>query len=168
MKWLVLIGLTVIVLLTAWSDIMSLVQFDDNPHTFLEDSGSCVNCHATTSDGQVVEDDFSDLIIDFCYGCHPAEKLGRSHPVNVDLKRNRRFPDMEVPDELVVGWDDVLTCATCHMIHSKWKDTVKCYPSQKAIDPGGSPRYYKTFFLRIPGDPQGGWAKLCDACHGLL
>jgi len=168
MKWFALCVLTILVFFASWSDIISLVRFDDNPHTFLSDPGTCVDCHATDSDGQIAEDDFTEPIIDYCYGCHPADKLGRSHPVDADLKRNRRFPEMEVPDELVVGWDDVLTCATCHRIHMQWKDTVKAYPSETAINPGESPQYFKTFFLRIPGDPVGGWAKLCDACHGLL
>ncbi len=168
MRWLAILGLLVIILMAAWVDIWSLMEFEDNPHVFLADKNQCSICHLLDGEDGIKGDEFGEILIDVCYQCHLAEKLGRSHPVDVDLKRNRRFPDMEVPEELMVGWDDVLACVTCHTVHGSWKSTKKSYPSQQAIDPGGSPAYYRTFFLRIPGDPQEGWAGLCDACHGLL
>lgn len=168
MRWLLVLGLLVIVLMAPWAYIWSLMEFEDNPHVFLADEAQCSMCHVLDQEGEVSADEFGEILIDVCYTCHPTEKLGRSHPVDVDLKRNRRFPEMEVPEKLLVGWDDVLACVTCHSIHRPWKSTEKCYPSQRAINPGGSPAYYRTFYLRIPGDPQDGWAALCDACHGLL
>ena len=159
----VLLSLLVATVLWSGTDTMR------DPHEALADQGKCGMCH-NAEDGEVVPDGFQGPIIDQCYSCHPQGKLGRSHPVNVDLKRNRRFPDMEVPEVLMVGWDwsDVLSCATCHGEHGEWKSTVKSSPGEKPLNPGGDPLYYRTYYLRIPGDPEQGWAPLCDSCHKLL
>ncbi len=149
-----------------WSGIDTL----KDPHAALSDSRRCGLCHEIGDDGTVAPDGFPEPIIDQCYSCHPPEKIGRSHPVNVDLKRNRRFPDMDVPEVLMVGWgwEYVLTCVTCHTVHGDWKSTIKSSPGEKPLNPGGDPLYYRTYYLRIPGDPKLGWAPLCDACHKLL
>lgn len=141
-----------------------------DPHTSMSDRRQCDLCHEVGEDGTVLPDGFKGPIIDQCYSCHSPGKMGRSHPVNVDLRRNRRFPDMEVPAVLLVGWDwdDVLTCATCHTVHGDWKSAARCYPGQKPLNMGGDPLYYRTFYLRIPGDPKLGWAPLCNGCHKLL
>lgn len=160
-------GILAIVLFSAvlWS--MWKVEVDD-PHLPMLNRENCLRCHDTDGEGQVNGEEFVDAIIGFCHDCHPPDKMGRSHPVNVDLKRTFRFPDMDVPDELSVGgqWDDLLTCATCHRIHGPWKSRVKAYSTQKPLlNQDASSHFYSTFYLRIPGDPKSGWANLCDACH---
>lgn len=149
--------------------LWSVVKVEaDNPHLPWLDVESCWSCHDADDEGQIDGSEFIDAMIEFCYKCHPPSKLGRSHPVSIDLDRNWRFPEMSVPDNLLVGgqWEDLLTCATCHYIHGPWKSRVKAYRSQEPIQimEFTSPMY-STLFLRIPGNPDGGWEELCDACH---
>ncbi len=49
--------------------------------------------------------------LDVCYECHPNEKLGASHPVNVSLK-----PGMKAKDVPLIG--GVVTCVSCHEPHA--------------------------------------------------
>lgn len=160
-------GTVVLVVFSAvlWS--MWRVEADD-PHLPMLSQENCLRCHDTDGEGQVDGEEFVDAIIGLCYECHPPAKIGRSHPVGVDLKRSFRFPDMEVSDELFVGgqWDDLLTCATCHRVHGPWKSKVKAYSAQKPLlHQDTSSPFYSTFYLRIPGNPKSGWDNLCDACH---
>ncbi|NOY86225.1 MAG: hypothetical protein GXP52_02845 [Deltaproteobacteria bacterium] len=166
-RWLApAVLLTVLAGTVLWSGADTL----RDPHTALSDHRQCDLCHEVGEDGTVLPDRLKGPIIDQCYSCHPPGKMGRSHPVNVDLRRNRMFPDMEVPEVLLVGWDwdDVLTCVTCHTVHEDWKSVTKCFPGQEPLNMGGNPLYYRTYYLRISGDPKLGWAPLCDACHKLL
>lgn len=160
-------GLLVIALFSAvlWS---MLEAEADDPHLPFLDEDNCLRCHDTDAEGSVDGNEFVTAIIGICYECHPPEILGRSHPVDVDLDRNVRFPEMVVPDNLLIGgqWDDLLTCATCHYVHGPWKSKVKAYRTQKPIQNLNIPvPMYKTLYLRIPGNPDGGWETLCDACH---
>ena len=50
--------------------------------------------------------------IDACYGCHPPEVLGLSHPVGVYPKQN-----IEIPEDLPTAEGGMLTCVTCHYPH---------------------------------------------------
>jgi cytochrome c553 len=143
---------------------------DDDPHqdAFFAPE-KCLTCHAADRDGRLDDEEFVKGIVDLCKRevCHPPMKLGRSHAVNVDLRHNRRFPDMRVPESLYVGRDNLLTCATCHETHGPWKDKVPTMGGQKPLNPGEPVLYYKTWYLRIR-DSKYRYAKLCDACHHLL
>ncbi len=48
--------------------------------------------------------------IEACYRCHPPDKLGKSHPVNLPLKRGMEARGVPLVSELV-------TCASCHDPH---------------------------------------------------
>ena len=52
------------------------------------------------------------LGINSCYGCHPPNILGLSHPVGVYPKG-----DIEIPDDLPTAEGGMLTCITCHYPH---------------------------------------------------
>jgi len=49
--------------------------------------------------------------IDACYTCHPKNRLGVSHPVNVPLSKNISI-DKDIPLQ-----NGVVTCASCHNPH---------------------------------------------------
>ncbi len=151
----------------AWA-LAGLAVLPDDPHQAISLPGTCLTCHELSRDGRPDEDDFIAPVTELCHRCHPPMKLGVSHPVDVDLRRNRRFPDMRVPSVLYVGRDGLLTCATCHDTHGTWKDTVPTMgPVQRPVNPGGNPLYYKTYYLRIR-EFKRQYAVLCDACHHLL
>ncbi len=50
--------------------------------------------------------------LETCYGCHPKEKLGVSHPVRVRLR-----PEMMKPKDLPLGEKGTILCTTCHDPH---------------------------------------------------
>jgi hypothetical protein len=157
-----------VVLAAAARALAGLDVLPDDPHLAISAPGTCLTCHELARDGRPDEDEFIKPITELCHRCHPPMRLGVSHPVNVDLRHNRRFPDMRVPSPLYVGSDDLLTCATCHDTHGIWKDTVPTMGrQQKPVNPDGTPLYYKTYYLRIR-DKDKLVAKLCDACHKLL
>ena len=54
-----------------------------------------------------------DLTIETCYHCHPPEVLGVSHPVGVAIKETTK-----VPDDLPTLEGGIITCVTCHDVHS--------------------------------------------------
>jgi hypothetical protein len=148
----------------------SMETLPDDPHAAaIFTPEKCVTCHELGRDGKVDDEEFVEDIVDLCKRdvCHPPMKLGRSHAVNVDLRHNRRFPEMRVPETLYVGRDNLLTCATCHDTHGSWKDKTQTMAEQRPVNPGERVLYYKTWYLRIR-DPRYRYAKLCDACHHLL
>jgi predicted CXXCH cytochrome family protein len=50
--------------------------------------------------------------VESCYGCHPKEKLGLSHPVKVSLRLG-----MKKPMDLPLGEREDVLCTTCHDPH---------------------------------------------------
>ncbi len=54
-----------------------------------------------------------DLTIETCSHCHPPEVLGVSHPVGVAIKETTK-----VPDDLPTLKGGIITCVTCHDVHS--------------------------------------------------
>lgn len=54
--------------------------------------------------------------IETCYGCHPKQKLGPSHPVQVSIPA-----EMKKPRDLPLGEGERILCTTCHDPHGRDK-----------------------------------------------
>ena len=142
-----------------------------NPHQPLYIAGGCASCHDTYL-GETDPHVFVLPIIEICLreSCHTAEKIGRSHPVGVDARKSRVIEG--VPESLPLE-DDLISCGSCHEPHGEWLAAARCYPSQQpafflAENVAGERRetpYYKTYYLRVPGDPIEGFTALCISCH---
>lgn len=76
------------------------------------DLGIQVDVMAEDEDGHVALQDGTDLNIDACYRCHPADELGVSHPVGMEPSGKTT-----IPDDLPTLEGGILTCATCHAPH---------------------------------------------------
>jgi hypothetical protein len=145
-------------------------QLPSNPHGPLSQADACPSCHIywTKEDGQkeLVPDEFIVSIPEMCWVCHPQEKLGRSHPIGVDPLDSR--PVVVVPEEIPLESGRV-SCGSCHVPHGEYLSTTRIYPQQEPLvilgEGENEIRYYKTLFLRIPGDPEEGFTPLCRACH---
>ncbi len=62
--------------------------------------------------------------INACYGCHPPNVLGISHPVGVYPKGT-----IKIPDDLPTAEGGMLTCVTCHLPHG----SNKAYLARKKL-----------------------------------
>lgn len=142
----------------------------DLPHEFMEDEDRCGGCHQVEKDGEdwILDPHiFTVSVLEACRSCHPADELGRSHPVGTDPYRalNRK----EMPPELPLHWSDdarseVMTCGTCHNPHLPRFSAEKLYARQRPHGEEG--RRYLTYYLRIRGKtPREGFTPLCHACH---
>ncbi len=140
---------------------------DYNPHAHFRTNGMCPKCHLY-SGGARVSDRFTGDSIDFCFGCHSKESLGRFHPIGT--RPGDRYRKMRVPAGFVLDDDGRMMCLTCHSAHGSFVATVKTFPGQEPENPdrlSGTSFYYRTRFLRR-SDPVRGWAVLCDGCHERL
>ncbi len=138
-----------------------------NPHAHFRTPGTCPKCHLY-SRNEPIPDRFTGASIDFCFGCHSKESLGRSHPTGT--RPRDRYWKMRVPDEFVLDDENRMMCLTCHNSHGPFVSTVKISPVQVPENPdaaAGTPLYYRTRFLRR-SDPEKGYAVLCDGCHDRL
>lgn len=141
-----------------------------NPHATLGQPDACPECHKYWTDGQgqseLVPGEFVVSIPEMCWVCHPQERLGRSHPIGVDPLDSR--PVIEIPEGIPLE-DGCVSCGSCHVPHGEYLALAKCSPDQAPFLTVGEGedaiRYYKTYFLRIAGDPQAGFTPLCQACH---
>lgn len=136
-----------------------------NPHAHFQNAQQCQKCHLSYR-GNLEPERFSTETDAVCFGCHPRESLGRSHPVNV--RPQDKYRKMKVPSDFRLDDDGRMMCLTCHTAHGPYLSTVKAYPKQppiSTISTGGP--YYKTFYLRKTS-PTLGRAILCDACHEKL
>ncbi|MGA1794261.1 MAG: hypothetical protein ACMUIL_00260 [bacterium] len=132
----------------------------ENGHDFMNDPNRCGDCHL----GEPVfgETDYRDLeftddIVALCQReeCHPAETLGRSHPVNITPP-----DDMDVPEDLHLDEYLNMTCATCHQPHGEAYTVLK--PADYVLPVGGSSQsIYPSFYLRRTNIQNA----LCFACH---
>ena len=80
---------------------------------------NCSICHLTSQKSSPEDKNHENRLrtreeigIKECYGCHPKEKLGVSHPVGVYPTRKIR-----IPKELPTGINKKLLCITCHSPH---------------------------------------------------
>ena len=80
---------------------------------------NCIICHLTSDEPLPGDDNhenrlstLEDLGIIRCYGCHPSDKLGVSHPVGI-------YPSerIHIPEGLPMGTYNKLLCITCHIPH---------------------------------------------------
>jgi len=111
-----------------------------NPHEHFRNPDVCPKCHLTPG-SQPGPGRFSTEADAVCFGCHTKEGMGRSHPVNV--RPDEKHRKMEVPADLRLNVDGRLMCLTCHTAHGP----------------------YVSYFLRR-SSPDGGFAVLCESCHG--
>lgn len=142
-----------------------------SPHQPMNAEGGCVTCHSMYA-GQVNPHGFLFPIIEICMNesCHTTAKIGRSHPVGIDVTKSRMIEG--VPETFPLE-DDTISCGSCHNPHGDWLTGTPYYPRQEPKvylleSVGGETRevpYYTTYFLRIPGDPEEGFTVLCNSCH---
>lgn len=137
---------------------------DEDPHAFMNADGTCLECHDTYR-GDLDPHAFVVSITETCRTCHAKEKLGRSHPVNVDPRYGRA--DVEVPEELPLE-EGLVSCGSCHNPHASYVSRTKAFDKEVAsyvgIENGVEVNYYKTYYLRI-SDPVAGITPLCSGCH---
>jgi len=142
---------------------------DESPHGFMAEEAHCADCHEVEPDGEdlILEPHrFTVPVVGTCRECHPAEQMGRSHPVDVAPRRTLGSRDW--PEELPLHWSDdarseVLTCGTCHNPHLPRLSIDKLYSLQRPWEETGQ---YLTYYLRMRGQtPREGFTPLCHACH---
>jgi hypothetical protein len=138
-----------------------------DPHAFMNVPTQCATCHRIDArSGEVIDHEFTGEISSLCGTCHTKEHLGRSHPVDVSMRRPA--PGTEVPGELPLGDDEEITCGTCHDPHSRgflltglsaFQD-----PFFEEVQPSGKVAYYKSYYLRLQECGRG-FDPLCTSCH---
>ena len=141
-----------------------------NPHEPLDQADACPDCHYYWTDKEgrreLVPGEYVASIPEICWVCHPQEKLGRSHPIGVDPTESQ--PVVEVPEGIPLE-DGRVSCGSCHAPHGEHLATTMSFPVQAPFVTIGEGEnainYYKTYFLRIPGDPAEGFTPLCHSCH---
>ena len=140
------------------------------PHEPLGRAEGCADCHHywINKQGQreLVPGEFVASVPEKCWVCHPQEALGRSHPIGVDPTQCE--PVIAVPAGIPLE-NGLVSCGSCHVPHGEYLSTNIRFPGQLPFVTLGEGEneinYYKTFFLRIPGDPAEGFTPLCHACH---
>ena len=141
-----------------------------NPHEPLNRPDGCPECHAYTELGAMLPYQFVVSIPEKCWVCHPQEKLGRSHPIGIAPSESRM--QIEIPEEIPLE-NDCVSCGSCHTSHGEWLSLAMSYRDQPPfftiVEGEGDNKieipYYKTYFLRVPGDPEEGYTPLCQTCH---
>lgn len=146
------------------------VELPPSPHEPLNNPEACPECHEYWTDkegrSELLTDEFVVNVPEKCWACHPQEKLGRSHPIGMDP--TECDPVVEVPEEIPLE-NGLVSCGSCHAPHGEHLSTTKSFENQMpeaAYEEGENViYYYKTFFLRIPSNPEEGFTPLCHACH---
>lgn len=144
-----------------------------NRHGFLDDPKRCLDCHREkpikgVDNHQTVS--FVNTIITLCTNCH-TDDIGASHPVGMVPKikkyiSNVKTPDsirvMDIPPDLHLDENGLMTCVTCHVVHGDWRDSQKPYKKSEPLGEIFGQPFYQTYFLRRNNYNSG----LCAACHG--
>lgn len=138
-----------------------------NPHAFFNTTQNCTCCHETRENEKDIDPHaFNVDITESCMNCHTGEKLGRSHPVGI--RADVRFPEMEIPENLPVNADELITCGTCHNPHLEGLVTERYAggqnPVETRLEQGIEVAYYKSYMLRMHA-PDAGNNPTCAACH---
>lgn len=135
-----------------------------NPHQFMNEKESCPDCHKYYR-GEIDPHEFVIYTPEKCWECHSLEKLGRSHPIDVNPDNSES--EIDIPEELPLE-DDKVSCGSCHQPHSEWLSLTKSFKRQEVyfVQKVGRRKknYYKTYYIRM-SDPEEGFAPLCLACH---
>jgi hypothetical protein len=152
-------------------ETLMFTTLPENPHRSFHVEGECLACHDTYA-GAMDPHEFVLPVSEMCLreSCHTAAKLGRSHPVGVDVRASKSIE--AVPENIPLE-DNMVSCGSCHQPHGEWLSVNRCYNTQEAkgflvTTAGGEERltpYFKTYYLRIPGDPEEGFTALCNSCH---
>lgn len=144
--------------------VLATPSLPPDPHLFMQKDEACTGCHQFYRD-QLDPHTFVVPITEQCMGCHPQEKLGRSHPVGVNPVD--AIPSIDVPEDLPLE-NELISCGTCHQPHLTQLSALPCSQEQApflVLDEGRVEKpYYKAYYLRFP-DPEAGFAPLCMACH---
>jgi hypothetical protein len=99
----------------------------------------CLDCHVKLPLERVALSFYSD-IPSICRTCHPDEKNGYIHPINMT-------PSMTVPDDLVLNNKGQTSCITCHFYHDKGKAALT-----------SRNQYFRRSTVK----------RLCMSCHGKI
>ncbi|MBI5015177.1 MAG: NapC/NirT family cytochrome c [Deltaproteobacteria bacterium] len=165
-----LVAAAAVVALAFWA---AGVPTADNPHAYMDSESRCTGCHRMEKDGSdwILDPHiFRSSVVAVCQGCHPPQRMGRSHPVGSDPLRALSLKQM--PDGLPLQWvegdsDGVMTCGTCHNPHVPRLGRQKLFSQQPPFP--GRPGEYLTYFLRRRSqDPREGFTPLCKSCHPKL
>lgn len=137
-----------------------------NPHGFMSDERHtlCRECHANDPNTVVSYIDVrlkqpvtaSCLRGDEGVGgikCHSKEKLGRTHPTDVEPKKG-----MKIPEDLHLDENMRITCVTCHNPHGSWTSPIPMVAGGPKLI--GSVQY-RSYFLRRTNVG----SALCYTCH---
>lgn len=137
-----------------------------DPHAFFNAPGGCTGCHEAGNGPEgVAEHEFVVDVSDLCRGCHPAERLGPSHPVDVDPSA-AGFVEA-VAEGLPVSVEGLITCGTCHNPHLSGRSTMRLWKTQElevVCSNSGCLRYFKSYYLRVREQDRG-FDPLCAGCH---
>ena len=138
----------------------------ENPHAFMNDERHifCHECHANDPNTVVSYLDvrLKQPVTASCLKgsegiggteCHSRKKLGRTHPTDIEPKK-----DVKVPEDLHLDENMKITCVTCHNPHGSWTSPI--YMVAKGTKLIGSDQY-RSYFLRRTNVR----SMLCYACH---
>lgn len=139
---------------------------EENPHPFMNDESHtfCRVCHANDPNAvaSYLDVRLRQPVAASCLrgdegingiSCHSAEKLGRTHPIDVEPKEG-----MRIPEDLHLDENMRITCVTCHNPHGNW--TAPIPMTAQDTKPMGTGRY-RSYFLRRSNIG----SALCIACH---
>jgi hypothetical protein len=149
------------------------VTTSESPHAYMDSESRCSGCHRVEKDGNDWLLDphiFRTSVTDACQGCHPPQRMGRSHPVGSDPLRLLHLKQMpaDLPLQLIEGdRDELMTCGTCHNPHLPRLARQKLFSRQPAF-PGRTGEYLTYFLRRRSPDPRDGFTPLCKSCHPKL
>lgn len=156
-----------------WLGAVAGTPSAENPHAYMDAETRCAGCHRVVREGGdwVLDPHiFRRSVVEICQGCHPSQRMGRSHPVGSDPLRKLKLKQMpaDLPLQLVEGdRDELMTCGTCHNPHTPRLSRQKLYSRQAAF-PGRAGEYL-TYYLRSrSADPRDGFTPLCKSCHPKL
>lgn len=167
----VLVAIAILALGVVAISQQEVTSLPPNPHASLSVKGQCGLCHATYLD-TLEPHEFVVSISEICLqeSCHTTDKLGRSHPVGVEVKRSRVVTS--VPESLPLE-DGRISCGSCHQPHAEWLSVTPCYLAQPPVltlvttESGAvvEKPHYRSYYLRVAGSPDEGYLPLCISCH---
>ncbi len=139
---------------------------EGNPHAFMEDEHHtfCSECHANDPNtvASYLDVRLHEGVTASCLkgdkgiggiSCHSIEKLGSTHPTDVEPTE-----DMRVPEDLHLDENMRITCASCHNPHGSWTSPIPMVARESRLV--GS-NQYRSYFLRRTDVG----SILCSACH---
>ena len=161
----------VVVVVAVCRGQMEVTTLPPNPHGPISIEGECLACHGTYRK-ELDPHAYVIPVDEMCLreSCHVPDRLGRSHPRNVEVKKSNIVG--KVPESVPLE-DGKISCGSCHKPHNDWLSTSQCYPNQKAelllVSVVNRKQietpYYRSYFLRVVGTAEEGFEALCKTCH---